>query len=212
MMKEKIKPISREEYTADPCGASSLAFWKAESFEVPAGVGIYREDEFRAESCPGKDEPYFKLVHTLSSVPRAKLSDELELTSAEVEEFADHINECYVEEGVTVDELKSYTQRPVFDASLWVAVRERNTGRNVASGIAEFDARISEGILEWIQVSPDYRHQGLGRVVVYELLKRLSEKAKFVTVSGRLNSASNPLSLYKSCGFGHEVIWHIVAK
>ena len=204
--------VSREEYIKDPCEASSLAFWKAESFDVPKGVRIYREDEFDAESCSGSDEQYFKLMHTLESVPRVGLSDEFVLTGGEVEEFASHINECYVEEGVTVDELKAYTQRPVFDASLWIAVRERNNGRIVASGIAEFDTRIGEGILEWIQVSPEYRRKGLGRVVVCELLNRLEARADFVTVSGRVNGAGDPLSLYKSCGFGHQVIWHIVRE
>ena len=212
MMKEKRMLISKEEYIADPCRASSLAFWKAETFKVPSGVRIYREDEFDMEKCCGTDEQYFKLVHTLSSVPQVALSDEYVITRAEIEEFAYHINECYVEEGVTADELKAYTKRDVYNPSLWIAIRERKTARIVASGIAEFDSRIGEGILEWIQVSPDYRRKGLGRFIVCELLSRMSGRAEFVTVSGRLNSASNPLSLYKSCGFGHQAIWHIVRE
>ena len=210
MMKEKRKPISKEEYIADPCGASSLAFWKAESFDIPEGMKIYREDEFSAEKCIGKDEPYFKLMHTLSSVPRAALSNEFELTCADAEELTEHINGCYDEERVSVDELKAYDRRKVFDASLWIAVRDRKTGKIVASGIAELDARIGEGSLEWVQVSHDYRRKGLGRFVVCELLNHLSQQADFVTVSGRVNGTDDPLSFYKSCGFDNQVIWHIV--
>lgn len=210
MMKEKRKPISKEEYIADPCGTSSLAFWKAESFDSPAGLKIYREDEFSAKKCLGRDEPYFKLMHTLSSVPHAALSDEFELTGADAEELTEHINGCYDEECVSVDELRDYAGRKVFDPSLWIAVRDRKTGKIVASGIAELDSRIGEGSLEWIQVSPDYRRKGLGCFVVCELLNRLSAKAGFVTVSGRVNNSTGPLSLYQSCGFTHPVIWHIV--
>lgn len=204
------KSVKQEEYLNAPCKASSLPFWKTEQIEIPSNIDIYREDEFDAASCVGRDEPYFKLMHNLLQVPDTVLQGEYVLSSANLEEFASHIGECYTEEGVTVDELKAYTERAVYDSSLWIAVRDRQIGRIVASGIAEVDSRIGEGVLEWIQVSPDYRRRGLGRFVVCELLKRLSDKAKFVTVSGKVNSAGNPLSLYKSCGFGHEVIWHIV--
>lgn len=107
---------------------------------------------------------------------------------------------------MTAEELKAYTQRAVYDASLWLAVRETQSGRIVASGIGETDKRIGEGILDWIQVSPDSKRKGLGRFVVCELLRRLAGRADFVTFSGRLNNPDNPLALYRSCGFENPVI------
>ncbi|MBR0137335.1 MAG: GNAT family N-acetyltransferase [Erysipelotrichaceae bacterium] len=146
----------------------------------------------------------------MEKIDQPHMPDEYELIAAEPSEIAAHIRECYREETVTDEELLTYTQRSVYDKDLWIAIREKQTGKIIASGIGEFDETIGEGILEWIQVSPKYRRKGLGKVIVCELLKRLSEKAGFVTVSGRMNNPDDPFSLYKACGFEDPVIWHIV--
>lgn len=95
---------------------------------------------------------------------------------------------------------------------LWIAVKDNLTEKTVATGIAELDTRIGEGILEWIQVSPKYRRMGLGAFVVNELLNRMKGKADFVTVSGEVKNRTNPLALYERCGFSEKVIWHILTK
>ena len=69
-----------------------------------------------------------------------------------------------------------------------------------------------EGVLEWIQVSPNYRGKGLGKFIVRELRWRMRDKAEFVTVSGRVDNPSHPDILYKRCGFSNEEIWHVLRK
>lgn len=206
------RKFSMEEYLSSPCKASSLPFWKTERFEIPENICIYREDEFDSTLDSGVDEPYFKMIHHLQSALCPRLPDNYLLTKASIEEFADHILECYTEENVTTEELETYTQRSAYDPYLWIAVREKATNKIVASGIGEFDSHIGEGILDWVQVTPEYRRRGLGQIVVCELLRRLSGKADFVTVSGRMNNSNNPFALYKTCGFTDPVIWHIVTK
>ena len=125
-------------------------------------------------------------------------------------EFAHHICSCYTNESVTTEELLSYQTRSVYRPELWVAVKSASGGTVVASGIAELDSRIGEGVLEWIQVSPDHRRRGLGTFVVCELLKRMKGSASFATVSGRVNNESNPYVLYTACGFANPVIWHVM--
>ena len=71
----------------------------------------------------------------------------------------------------------------------------------MATGIAELDREIGEGVLEWIQVSKDYRRRGLGSYLVLELLWRMRKAARFVTVSGECENADNPEGLYRKCGF-----------
>lgn len=92
------------------------------------------------------------------------------------------------------------------------AVVDSATEKIAASGIAELDAEIGEGVLEWIQVSPAYRRRGLGEAIVRELLGRLKPMADFVTVSGRMNNETRPELLYKKCGFGDMVIWHVLMR
>ena len=45
----------------------------------------------------------------------------------------------------------------------------------MATGIAELDREIGEGVLEWIQVSKDYRRRELGSYLVCELLIKISK-------------------------------------
>ena len=204
--------MTKEEYLNNPCAASSLPFWKTEQVIIPENVCIIRDDEFDISSCPGRDVPYFKLMNSLENTPSLVLDEAYILTDARVDELKVHIAECYREEGIAANDLETYLTHDVFDEDLWVAVRDKETGRIVASGIAEIDTRIGEGVLEWIQVSADCRRKGLGRFVVSELLRRLSSKASFVTVSGQLNSTHQPMKLYLTCGFTNPVIWHVVTR
>ena len=201
--------MNKETYLADPCGASSLSFRKTEEIRIPEGMAVLREDQFDPARHTGRDEPYFKLIHPLERIPEAELPAGFRPAACSTEEFARHIRACYAEEGVTAAELEAYRQQPDYDPDLWIAVSD-SCGRIAASGIAGLDTRIGEGVLEWIQVSPEYRRKGLGRYIVCGLLRRMRGKADFATVSGRVNSGDNPLALYLSCGFGHPVIWHIV--
>ena len=99
---------------------------------------------------------------------------------------------------------------PVFDSDLWVKIEE--DGQIVASGIACFDPLAKEGTLEWIQVLPEHRHKGHGRSIVSSLLERLSTKASFVTVSGRLENATDPERLYRTTGFQGDDVWHVITN
>jgi len=201
-----------EEYIQDPCRVSALPFWKTEQMRVPESISVLREDEFTAEKPDGTDEPYFRLVCYPQNTERPELPAAFETATCGAEEYAEHINSCYREEGVTPEELEARKKLPVYDPALWIALRDRETGRIAATGIAELDTRIGEGILEWIQVSPGYRRRGLGKYIVNELLYRMKDKTKFVTVSGKVNNPDNPYALYCSCGFGNLVTWHVVRK
>ena len=201
-----------EEYIQDPCRTSALPFWKTEQVQVPERISVLREDEFTSEKPDGTDEPYFRLVCFPQNTERPELPAAFETAECGTEEYAEHINSCYREEGVTPEEMAARKELPVYDPALWIAVRDRETGQIAATGIAEFDARIGEGILEWIQVSPEYKRKGLGKYIVKELLYRMKDKAKFVTVSGKVNNPDNPYALYCACGFGNPVTWHVVRK
>lgn len=205
--------ITREQYLADPCKAASIPYWKAKSIAGPDGMKILHQDEYDGTEYQNYiDAPYFRLIHDLKGLSKPVLPQGYSLCTAPLSEYAAHINSCYDGIGITEEELSRYLLRPVYDAALWLAVKDNQTGKIVATGIAELDREIGEGILEWIQVSGSYRGKGLGRYIVSELLWRMKDKADFVTVSGQCSNPANPEKLYRKCGFTGANVWHILRK
>lgn len=205
--------INKNEYLICPCNVSSIPYWKAKSITVPDGMSIVHQDNFnKIEYQNYIDEPYFRLIHNLQNLSIQALPQGYSLYKATLRDFAEHINSCYSKIGVTESDLRDYTARPVYDSALWLAVKDNQTNEVVATGIAELDTEIGEGVLEWIQVSKQHRGCGLGKYVVLELLWRMKDKAKFSTVSGQCNNPSNPERLYRKCGFTGSDVWHVLRK
>ena len=173
---------------------------------------VVRDDLFPGLQEGSIDTLYFKLLHRLNALSPCTLPNGFSFTSVDERSMAAHISYCYEEERVSVDELKQYKKRKVYSPDLWIGLKENDSGKIDATGIAGFDQEIKEGVLEWIQVSPEFRRRGLGRFVVNELLTRLVKMADFVTVSGRMNNPTKPYALYLSCGFETPVTWHVVRR
>ena len=203
----------KAQYIENPCRASSIPYWKTVSISVPENMKILHQDDFRIQLLTEYvDEPYFRLKHNLSDVKPVVIPDRFVMCKPSLADFAEHINSCYGGICVTAEELHSYTERAVYCAELWIAIKDKVTGRIVATGIAERDREIGEGVLEWIQVSEEYRSRGWGCCIVKELLWRMKDMAKFVTVSGQCNNPSNPEKLYRKCGFTGNDIWHVMRR
>lgn len=102
----------------------------------------------------------------------------------------------------------------VYKNDLWIFIDKINNARYtpIAFVIADFDPLMKEGILEWIQVIPEFRGRALGKFLVAELLSRMKGKAKFATVSGNCNNISNPIASYRKIGFVGDIIWYIAYK
>ena len=192
-------------------GVIMIPFWKAVRVAIPDDMQILHARDFDPTVLLDyDDEPFFRLYHDLLSVDMPVLPQGYCFVVATFADFADHIRKCYPSAAITADDLRAYKDHPVYDARLWVAIAQDDTGDIVATGIAELDPAVQEGILEWIQVSPMHRRLGLGSCIVNTLLIRIRENAKFATVSGRCSNPTNPESLYRSCGFTGEDIWHIL--
>lgn len=205
--------ITKEEYLANPCKAASIPYWKAKSITVPYGMVILHRDEFNRFECQQYfDELYFRLIHMMQGLSAPTLPPGYSICSATLSDFTAHINGCYDEIHIDEEELHSFLTHPVYDADLWISVKDNRTGEIIATGIGEIDQEIGEGVLEWIQVSKPYRRKGLGKYMVSELLWRMKGKANFATVSGQCNNTTNPESLYRSCGFAGSDIWHVLKK
>ncbi len=203
----------KHEYLENPCRAASIPYWKTACIAIPDNTKIVHDSEFDTELLKRyQDEPYFRLRHPMLEVEPVSLPEGYSLQEASVPDFVEHINSCYDDIGITVPEMQRNMLREQYSSELWLAVKEDCRGKIVATGIAELDREIGEGVLEWIQVSKDYRRCGLGSYLVSELLWRMRKAAKFVTVSGKCNNPDYPEGLYRKCGFCGNDVWHILRE
>ncbi len=159
---------------------------------------------------------YFKATHSLAHIPAYPLPAGYHFQAVklplEAEQVTAFINACYPHISLNTDTVLGWTQHSVFMPALWQWVIESGTGQPAALGIAEYDAAVREGALEWIQVSPQYRRQGLGKCLVAQLLALLTPQAVFVTVSGEQDHPEHPARLYQSCGFADLNTWWVFTR
>lgn len=204
-----VNKMTKDEYLKDPCSKLSLPYWKHLSFNKPNNITIYHENEYSNQNNYSHVERYFRLIHHLSSpLKHQESAIDIDIKN-DANEIIEQINRSYLSERISVseDDIENWIKHSTFDQSLWIKLMF--DGHIVASGIAEFDSDTKEGIIEWVQVLPEYQNRGYGKIIVNELLYRLSKMADFVTVSGRLDNDSNPKRLYESCGFEGANIWYI---
>jgi GNAT superfamily N-acetyltransferase len=156
---------------------------------------------------------YFRYWHDLKEVQAPELPPGFILKTAqpdsEAAEIAALISHCYPDILINDQQVLSWRSHPVYDPALWLWLVDEADSQPVALGIAEYDNTIKEGSLEWVQVLPEYRRRGLGKTLVLALLQHLSREAEFVTVSGQVNSPSDPAALYRQCGFSGEDVWWV---
>ena len=199
--------MTLEEYLRDPCGSLSIPYWKWKGLRLPGDMRILHEREFTPQ--PGyRDEVYFRLRHDLRNIGDSAGIAVRKVERADFAAVAGIIAQCY--QGLTFgeDRLAALTRTPVYAPELWLLAEA--AGRPVGCVIADLDPEAGEGILEWVQVLPQFRRRGIGRALVNEALRRM--EADFATVSGRVDNATSPEKLYRACGFTGDDRWHILTK
>lgn len=207
--------ISLENYLNNPCSSSSIPYWKAKNISISDNMKIVHDREFSAELLKEyKDETYFRIYHSMKNVTKPELTGYEIMTALpkDLETIVFVINCSYDDLRVTVEQIQSYTKTPVYCPELWILAKESATGKCVGCGIADFDEKAEELILEWIQVLPEYRGKNIGTAIVEELLWRGKDIAKFATVSGKVENITKPDLLYRKCGFTGNDVWHILRK
>lgn len=207
--------LTMDEYRADPCGTLSIPYWKNRRITVPLQMKIVHQRDFdEALLACYSDDPYFRLLHHLKEVGSAGSGIFTCRTAGEEDLplIRDIINRSYTDLSVTVEQLQGYRETVAFAPELWIIANDAQTQECVGCGIADFDPEAREGVLEWIQVLPEHRGRKAGQFIVNELLRRMSGRADFATVSGRVNNTTNPEHLYRKCGFTGNDVWHILMK
>lgn len=159
---------------------------------------------------------FFRLKYTAKSVSLYPLRDGYAFKPVnlltDLELVAEVIGKCYENIKPKLTDVINWTKRSVFRENLWVWVWDTKQNHPAGLGIAEYDSHIREGDLDWIQVLPEYRNQGLGKVIVTELLARLTPISDLITVSGEVHNLTKPEDLYRSCGFEGNDIWLLLQR
>lgn len=202
------------EYLDSPCSSLSIPYWKSKVIQIPQNIKIVHHSDFYDELLNDYyDERYFRLIHYLDDVDN-EVPNEFCVKTANLSDIpliVETINDCYSDLSVSYEQIFSYTKTKVYDSNLWILVYESKTNQIVGCGIADFDSEAKEGILEWIQVLPQYRGKQIGQLIVNQLLCRM-KNADFATVSGKVDNVTKPEKLYRKCGFVGNDIWHILHK
>ena len=203
-MKKSLKNL----YLKNPCGTLSIPFWKNKITKITDDIIIIYHKDFKNQY--NDYQMFFRLSHNLNMIntPICKV-EEINLNDDKLK-LVNMINICYKEQRISIDEsdILSWINHPSYNPKLWVKIEV--DGLLVASGIAEFDEECKEGILEWIQVLPEFRKKGYGEVIVNSLLSELKKiGADFATVSGNVENECNSERLYRKCGFVGDDIWYI---
>lgn len=207
--------MTLNEYLKNPCGISSIPYWKVKSIAIPENIMILHNNDF-SESLLNNyiDEKYFRLYHDLKNINEIVING-IEIINASNQDFSiivDIINQSYVDMQASCKQFEDYTKTQVYNPDLWILVKNTSNNKYIGCGIADFDSETKELILEWIQVLPEYRKKGIGQIIVNELLWRGKDIANFATVSGKIDNISKPERLYRKCGFTGSDIWHILIK
>ena len=197
------------EYLQDPCGKLSIPYWKAERMAVPDSIRVIHCRDWSGQY---QDfQRYFRVKHNLKDLDPIDFDYDAISLDHQAKQLSDMINASYEHEKILVSEkdILQWKDHETFSEDLCIYINA-DGGRMIASGIAEYDETCREGIIEWVQVLPEYRRKGFGRRIVTVLLWKLkSIGAEFATVSGNLDNSSQPLELYKKCGFTGDDIWYI---
>lgn len=105
---------------------------------------------------------------------------------------------------VTPERVRGWLDDRAFDPTLWLLVRERQSGKAVGVGISGFYAPMQEADLDWFFVAPAYQGKGIGRMLIAATVARCLPKAQIIRLSGIADG------FYQKCGFERGDRWVII--
>ena len=187
---------------------------------LPAGVSLALvHGHYATEAVLGRftrHAAYFRLSRELGSLPLSGPPDGYGFVPVvpkdDAEAIAELIGHCYETLHPSAGDVRSWGQHATYRSNLWVGMMNLASGELAGLGIAELDDRACEGALEWIQVLPEHRGRGLGRAVVFELLRRMVGAVDLVTVSGVAGGPDSPEEFYRRCGFTGDDVWWVLRQ
>ena len=157
---------------------------------------------------------FFRLKHDLKNIPvfEAEGIDFETISPDRIDELTDMINRSYTHSDVCVtkEHIESLMATKVYCPKLWIGAF--TDGELIGSILCDFDSEVGEGIIEWLQVLPEYRGKGIASALTCMALRKMGTFAEFATVSGECDNITAPERVYRRCGFKGNDVWHILNK
>lgn len=94
-----------------------------------------------------------------------------------------HINLLSTIFTIKEQELEDYFNTPAIKDGLSVMMVDPIKNRPVALGLGSYDPIVSEGVIEYIEILPQYQNKGVEEIIVQELTDRLAKRSYFITTS-----------------------------
>lgn len=205
-----------EIYKNNPCKFSALPLYKELRIDKRGFEVIHDESIHTSKNISGqRHDKFFRLKHDLNNIYSFEVEGfciaAVDFTS-DKSVIRELINLSYIDISISDEEIEFMIRDRVFFGKLWIYIVEENTERKVALGICHFDRIVNEVVFDWIQVLPDFRGKGIGKMLISYLLLHTPKEAEFATVSGDIENHNSPEMVYRSCGFEGNDIWHIIRK
>ncbi len=124
------------------------------------------------------------------------------------------LNEAYpsLRDLTSPERLRHMAAQPYHRADCWFFLRQTRTRKIVGIALGGLCDDIGEGFIDWVEVQPRYRGRGLGRLLILELIRRLSQTASLITASGSLDAPFVIGNLYERCGFTQSRQWTVLGE
>lgn len=211
-------------FAQDSSGVSRLEAWNDESLYVywrrtdrqpshlmsrrlnTMQVALVHQDFLDADTVAGFSarQSYYRLIRYMNGQPVPALPPGFRFAEASLDAGA--VSRFLGDE----ERVNTWRRHPALAPGLWVWAMDGDTPVGLIVG--EFDARMREASIEWVQVEPAYREKQIGRSLVSELLRRIGNRAAFVTVSGEVEDRDNPGGFFRCCGFSGQDVWWLLGR
>lgn len=176
---------------------------------------VLHEDYYRliADSLPGfVADAGYTLFYDFASQPPSLASQHYEICKFDFNRDADYAAAAKIITGtktgytVTPERVRRWTGEKAFDPSLWLLVRDKQSGEAVGVGISCYYAPVREADLDWFFVEPDCQGQGIGRMLIAETVARCLPKSDIIRLAGIADG------FYQKCGFRQGDKWFMIRK
>ena len=154
--------MDRKEYLKNPCGMLSIPYWKAEMLTVPDSIRTIHCRDWKGQY--SNSQRFFRIKHDLNDLDPITFDYDTISIDFQAGKLSEMITACYRHDhiAVTEEDILNWKTHKTFREELCIYINADN-GKMAASGIAEYDENCREGIIEWVQVLPEYRNNGLGK-------------------------------------------------